>query len=39
MIKCIKSVVKFSGNIIAAIGLVILCFGLFVLYNEVGLDY
>ncbi|CAD8135655.1 unnamed protein product [Paramecium pentaurelia] len=39
MIKCVKSVVKFSGNIIAAIGLVILCFGLFVLYNEVGLDY
>lgn len=36
MIKAVKSVVKFSANIIAGIGLVILCFGLFVLYNKLG---
>ncbi|CAD8053070.1 unnamed protein product [Paramecium sonneborni] len=39
MIKCLKSIIKFSASIIGGIGLVILCFGLYVLYNQVGLDY
>lgn len=39
MIKCVKSVVDFSARIIAIIGLVILGFGIYVLYKQVGLDY
>ncbi|CAD8044828.1 unnamed protein product [Paramecium primaurelia] len=39
MIKCVKKVVDFSASIIALLGLAILCFGIYVLYKQVGLNY
>ncbi|CAD8139348.1 unnamed protein product [Paramecium octaurelia] len=39
LIRFVKSLVKFSANLIAGVGLVIVCCGLFVLYNKVGIDY
>lgn len=32
MIGCIKSLVKFTANIVASLGLVVLAFGFYVLY-------
>ncbi|CAK85183.1 unnamed protein product (macronuclear) [Paramecium tetraurelia] len=39
LIRFVKSLVKFSANLIASVGLVIVCCGLFVLYNKVGIEY